>query len=201
MAERTTQAHGALLPSLIARALAQAGVAIDALEAIAVSIGPGSFTGLRVGVGVAKGMAFAGGLRVASVPTLEALAAVAEAPPGALVCAALDARKREVYAAEFEATGGTPRRRTADEVLSPQALAERLRDGTVLVGDAAEVYPEALGGRAGLRPFSTHHPRGGVVARLGAARLRGGEAADLATLEPVYVRLPEAERARRDGLR
>jgi hypothetical protein len=62
-----------------------------------------------------------------------------------------------------------------------------------VVGDAGEVYGDVLAPRATLRPFATHHPRGGVIARLGLARLAAGEAAALGTVEPVYVRAPDAE--------
>src|SRR5262249_61451594 len=89
------------------------GVAIDELEAVAVSIGPGSFTGLRIGLALAQGLAFAGGIGCVGVPTLEALAWSAEAAPGTSICAAIDARKQEVYAALFTATAAGPRGRAA----------------------------------------------------------------------------------------
>lgn len=192
--ERTTGSHAAGLPALIVRVLERAELSIADLDAVAVSIGPGSFTGLRVSLALAKGLVFAGGLRIAAVPTLDALAFAADAPAGTVVCAALDARKREVYAALFRAAdGGRPQRLTPDLALTPAALAERLPDGCVLVGDAAEVYPDVLGGRGIVRPFATHHPRGGLVARLGAERLGRGDVDDPGTLEPAYVRPPEAE--------
>ena len=191
--ECQSRAHVASLPLLVERVLAEAALRIDDVDAVAVSIGPGSFTGLRVGLGLAKGLAFAGGLALVAVPTLEALAWVAEAAPGETVWAALDARKREVYAAAFEMAPGGPRRRTPDLALGPDALAARLDAGCVLVGDATEAYGGVLGAPARVRPFATHHPRGGVIARLGWARLRAGEAADVGLLEPVYVRPPDAE--------
>jgi len=191
--ERTTGSHAAALPTLIARALARAELSIGDLDAVAVSIGPGSFTGLRVSLALAKGLVFAGGLALVAVPTLDALAHAADAPAGAVVCAALDARKREVYAALFRMTDdGQPERLSPDLALAPAALAERLPAGCVLVGDAAEVYPDALGG-CGIRAFATHHPRGGLVARLGAERLTRGSGDDPGSLEPAYVRPPEAE--------
>ncbi len=195
--ETASRSHVGSLPALVARVLAHAGLAMDDLEGLAVSIGPGSFTGLRIGLGFAKGLAFAGGLPVAAVPTLEALAEAAECAPGETVCAALDARKREVYAALFR-VGETGRveRMTADLALAADALAARLPAGTVLVGDAVEAYPEAFGSGAVRRPFATVHPRGGVVARLGAGLLAAGAAVALGPLEPVYVRAPEAELAR-----
>ena len=190
---RESRAHTASLPALVERVLGTAGVSIEDVEAVAVSIGPGSFTGLRIGLALGKGIAFAGELSLVGVPTLEALAWVAGAAPGETVCAALDARKGEVYAALFEATDGAPRRLTPDLALRPAALAERLVAPCVLVGDAGEVYGEILGTRATLRPFATHHPRGGMIARLGCERLAAGEPGNPGTLEPVYVRLPDAE--------
>jgi tRNA threonylcarbamoyladenosine biosynthesis protein TsaB len=189
-ARRESRSHAASLPALVDGVLAEAGVAIAALDGVAVSIGPGSFTGLRVGCALAKGIAYAGALPAVGVPTLEALAWVADAPAGRTVCVALDARKREVYAAFFRAAG-PPERLTPDAAWTPRALAERVGPEDVVVGDATDVYPELA--RGVVRPFATHHPRGGVVARLGWERLRDGRATPLGSLEPVYVRPPDAE--------
>jgi tRNA threonylcarbamoyladenosine biosynthesis protein TsaB len=189
-ARRESRSHAASLPALVDEVLGRANVAIAALDGIAVSIGPGSFTGLRVGCALAKGIAYAGALPLVGVPTLEALACVADAPPGRTVCVALDARKHEVYAAFFRA-GEPPERLTPDAAWTPGVLAARLAPDHVVVGDATDVYPELAAGE--VRPFATHHPRGGVVARLGLARLRRGEATPLGSLEPVYVRPPDAE--------
>jgi tRNA threonylcarbamoyladenosine biosynthesis protein TsaB len=188
-----SRSHTASLPALVDRVLTDAGVTIGDVEGLAVSIGPGSFTGLRIGLALAKGIAFAGGLPLVGVPTLEALAHVADASPGETICAALDARKREVYAALFVATEGAPRRVSTDVALAPEALAARLTPPCVLVGDAGEVYGDVLGARASLRPFATHHPRGGVIARLGAELIAAGEGANPGPLEPTYVRAPDAE--------
>jgi tRNA threonylcarbamoyladenosine biosynthesis protein TsaB len=195
--EPASRSHIASLPQLVERVLARAGLGIRDVEAVAVSIGPGSFTGLRIGLGLAKGIAFAGGLPMATVPTLEALAHVAGAAPGTTVCTALDARKREVYAALFRIDpAGVPERLGPDAALPPDALAARLPAGTVLVGDAGETYPDAFPANVVRLPFASHHPRGGVVARLGAQRLEAGESADLGSVEPAYIRASEAELAR-----
>jgi tRNA threonylcarbamoyladenosine biosynthesis protein TsaB len=190
---RETRSHTASLPGLVERVLRDAGLGVDDVEGLAVSIGPGSFTGLRISLALAKGLAFAGRLPLVGVQTLEALAHVAEAAPGETICVALDARKREVYAALFVAADGAPRRLTPDLALSPDALAVQLTPPCVLVGDAGEVYRDVLAPHATLRPFATHHPRGGIVARLGSARLAAGERANIGTLEPTYVRPPDAE--------
>lgn len=189
---RTDRSHVGALPGEVAAVLREAGVEWPALGAVAVSIGPGSFTGLRIAVAFAKGLAFASDLPLVAVPTLEALAQAAGAAPGARVCAAIDARKREVYAATFEVGLGGVRRVTPDAASSPAALAAGLGAGTIVVGDAPEVYPEAFAGLTVL-PFATHPPRGGVVALAGAARLARGEAASVAAFEPAYVRAPDAK--------
>jgi tRNA threonylcarbamoyladenosine biosynthesis protein TsaB len=196
-AEAVSRSHVTSLPGLVERVLARAGLGVRDVEGLAVSIGPGSFTGLRIGLGLAKGLAFAGNLPLAAVSTLEALAEAAGAAPGQTVCAALDARKREVYGALFRVDDdGSLRRVGPDVALAPEALAARLPAGAVLVGDASEAYPETLGPGLVVRPFATHHPRGGVVARLGARLLAAGEAVDVGTAEPLYVRPSEAELAR-----
>jgi tRNA threonylcarbamoyladenosine biosynthesis protein TsaB len=229
--EESGRAHGARLLDLIDRCLDDAGTSIDEVSCVAVSIGPGSFTGLRVGLATAKGLALAGAVDMVGVATLEALAVTAvydvastakQAPGGGLrppylVCACLDARKREVYAALFAVDppepDGFPRltRVSPDVALAPAELAEdlsrRLGEGAsvagtkqsslVLVGDGAERYPELilgrLEGRAAILPSSRVHPRGGVVARLGARQLEARGADDLASLVPRYVRASEAE--------
>jgi tRNA threonylcarbamoyladenosine biosynthesis protein TsaB len=195
---REAHSHADILPTLVERVLTDAGCTIEDLDGLAVSIGPGSFTGLRIGLAFAKGVAFAGRLPLVPVPTLEALAWVAGAAPGETVCAALDARKREVYAAFFRVeAAGRLARLTADAALSPAALGGRLEAGTILIGDAAEVYADVLGTHATVRSFASHHPSGGVVARLGTEQLLAGHATraetGLGALEPVYVRPPDAE--------
>jgi tRNA threonylcarbamoyladenosine biosynthesis protein TsaB len=129
------------------------------------------------------------------VPTLEALAWAAEPAPGDVVWAVLDARMREVYAASFERTATGLVRRTPDEALPPDALAPRIASSALVVGDAAGAYPVLASSGARILSFATHHPRGGIVARLGAAILDAGGGADVGTLEPSYVRASQAELA------
>jgi tRNA threonylcarbamoyladenosine biosynthesis protein TsaB len=195
LVEAPTPSHGGVLPGLVVRALEVAGVSWDDVGGLAVSIGPGSFTGLRIGLSLAKGIAYAGGLPVAAVPTLEALAWAAEPSPGDVVWAVLDARMREVYAASFERTATGLVRRTPDEALPPAALAPRIASSALVVGDAAGAYPVLASTGARILSFATHHPRGGIVARVGAAILDAGGGADVGTLEPSYVRASQAELA------
>jgi tRNA threonylcarbamoyladenosine biosynthesis protein TsaB len=188
-----------LLPALDALLRAE-GLSLPAVEAFAVSIGPGSFTGLRVGIATLKGLAFGSGRPVAAVPTLAALALPAldgRSP----VAAILDARRGEVYAAVFGPDGSLA---LADAVLSPAALAERLPDGTrLVVGEGAGPAAEALARIRGAARHVLGPPHGaaaaGAVGVLGARALARGEGRAAAAGAPRYGRRAAAE-ARRTGL-
>ncbi len=104
--ERTAASHAGTLPRLVDEVLAEAGERPERGDAVAVAIGPGSFTGLRIGLSFAKGLAFASGLAIVGVPTLDALA-LAAPPWTGVLCAALDARKQEIYAALYTRDDGT----------------------------------------------------------------------------------------------
>ena len=197
---RDSRTHVASVPRLVEQVLDEASLTIGAVEAIAVSIGPGSFTGLRIGLAFAQGLAYAGGLPVVGVSTLEALAAVAPAEPGELVWAALDARRHECWAACFRRTGAGLERLAPDAAMSAAALAERLGPETIVIGDAVERYGALLAGRGRALPFETFHPQGDVVARLGWERLARGERDELGRLEPVYLRPPDATVGRANPL-
>jgi tRNA threonylcarbamoyladenosine biosynthesis protein TsaB len=188
-----TPSHGRTLPALIEQALSRAAIVWRDVDGLAVSIGPGSFTGLRIGLSLAKGIAYAGDLPIAAVPTLEALAWAAEPNEGDEVWAILDARMKEVYAASFVRTATALVRRTEDEALTPDALAPRIPATAIIVGDAPTAYPVLAASGARVLSFATHHPRGAIVARLGAALLRSGQSADIGPLEPTYVRPSQAE--------
>ncbi|MBI4537223.1 MAG: tRNA (adenosine(37)-N6)-threonylcarbamoyltransferase complex dimerization subunit type 1 TsaB [candidate division NC10 bacterium] len=189
-----------VLPA-IERMLLDAGVTLAALDGLAVSIGPGSFTGLRIGLSTAKGLAYATGLPVAAVPTLEAMAWVL---PGARLplCPVLDARKQEVYAAIFRHGPDGLVRLMEDAALAPEALAARIQTATLFLGDALETYGELfrrlLGDRFQLPPLAQRGARAACVAELGRQRLLRGERESIADLVPRYLRASEAE-LRRQG--
>jgi tRNA threonylcarbamoyladenosine biosynthesis protein TsaB len=188
--------HAVSLVPLIEAVLRQAECPVDSLDGIAVSNGPGSFTGLRVGLSVAKGLACATGARLVAVPTLEALARTA-ADLGGAIGALLDARKGELYAACFESSARGWARLTPDALVTPEALLAMLPFPCVVLGDAVIAYGSWLADRLGARvtvlPFEAYGPRGGVVATMGAERFAAGLTADLAGLEPFYIRPSEAE--------
>jgi len=201
-ARRLPPGQGAetLLPAVL-ELLADHGVGLAALDAFAVSIGPGSFTGLRVGVATVKGLAFGAGSRVAAVPTLAALAATRADVP-ARVAAVLDARRGEVYAAAHD---GDPLHPPVwgPLVLRPEALAERLAPGWTVVGDGVPVVEPAVRDRLGAEVALVGPPQGiadaVAVGRLGARLLEAGRGVCAADLVPSYGRRAEAEERRLRG--
>jgi len=197
--------HARTLMPLVDAVLEQAGIGLGGIDLLAVSIGPGSFTGLRIGLAAAKGLALARRMPIVGVPTLEAYAQAAGERRGA-VCPVLDARKGEVYAAVFRWRGGELVGVRPATALAPERVARSLRPPCILVGDGVDAYTElwrgALGGAATLIPLDALPPSAAAVGRLGIARAGAGGPDDVARLEPQYCRLSEAESSggRRAGI-
>lgn len=185
--------HSERLLVAIDRLLADAGWEPRDLEGLAVAVGPGSFTGLRVGLSTVKGLALALSLPIAAVPTLDAMAATL--PFAALpVCPVLDARKGEVYASLYRWDGAAMRREWDYLALPPGELARRLVEPVILLGDAA---PSIEAPYARLAPATHRAPSPACVAVLGQARLKTGETVEPAVVGPIYLRPSEAELKRR----
>jgi tRNA threonylcarbamoyladenosine biosynthesis protein TsaB len=170
--------------------LADAGLARTQLDAIAVGRGPGAFTGVRLGVAIAQGIALALDRPVLPVSTLLALAS--RAPAGASrVLAAIDARMGEVYVGAYAREGGTWRALQAEAVGQPDAVALPDGEGWAGVGTGFDAVGGALQARLGGRLASLDAaalPHAADVARLGAAMLARGEAVAPERLEPAYLR-------------
>ncbi|MFM7270629.1 MAG: tRNA (adenosine(37)-N6)-threonylcarbamoyltransferase complex dimerization subunit type 1 TsaB [Actinomycetes bacterium] len=188
--------HAELLVPTIAEVLGAAGLVPADLDAVAVGIGPGLFTGLRVGVTTAMTMAHALGRPVVPVPTLEIIAAP-HAADGRVVAAVVDAKRREVFAATF--TSGPALLRITEDSVGPAgevaaALAALDRE-VLVVGDGAAAHPEAF---AGLSRVEVAGPdwaaaRPEVLVGLGAAALAAGDAVAADTVRPRYLRRSDAE--------
>ncbi|MGI9591816.1 MAG: tRNA (adenosine(37)-N6)-threonylcarbamoyltransferase complex dimerization subunit type 1 TsaB [Myxococcota bacterium] len=184
----------ALLPCIDAT-LARAGVQLAELDAYAVAVGPGSFTGLRVGVATVKGLAFGSEQPVAAVSTLAALAHGAPKGRGPAL-ALLDARRGEFYAAVFDVEGDEPRALPPPEgVYTPEQLVPHLPQKCVVVGDGVPLCGQALVRRVGpgLALGSAEDAGAERVGRLGQAQLRRGETTSAARLTPRYIRRAQAE--------
>jgi tRNA threonylcarbamoyladenosine biosynthesis protein TsaB len=208
-----SRTHGERLPGEIERALAQAGVSACDLELLAVASGPGAFTGLRIGLAAAQGLAMVLGTPVIGVSALDALAAAAslavEAPRQTRLVTWVDAGRGEVFGAVYEPAaprgGLAPEfrwRSLADPIAAPPAaiLAKLENAGfTIFIGDGAMTYRAAIeawsGGRSSiLAPPLSLAP---TIARLGARLAARGLAGPPHTLQPLYVRRPDAEVERR----
>jgi tRNA threonylcarbamoyladenosine biosynthesis protein TsaB len=185
--------HSERLLATIDRVLGDAGWTPQDLDGIAVAIGPGSFTGLRVAVSTVKGLALALSVPVAAVPTLDAMAAAVPFA-GLPVCTVIAARRNEVYACLYRWQDGGMRRQWDYLALTPAALAERLREPVILAGDGAAVI---VSPHAHSLPAPRRLPAPACVAVLGLERLRSGDVVKPADLAPLYVRPPEAELKRR----
>jgi tRNA threonylcarbamoyladenosine biosynthesis protein TsaB len=163
---------------------------------IVVSQGPGNFTGLRLGLSTAKGLALAVGCPVIAINTLDALAA--NFPFSALpVCPVIDAKKNELYAAFYHCRAAAGERLGDYLLLSPAALAARIQEPTLMTGPGLERYgsllQELLGDLAVLPPPEFCHVRAGVLARLGLEQFSGGMIPELDKLAPFYLRPADAE--------
>jgi len=207
VAERRAPAHRpgseTLLPAIDAL-LRRARCKVGAIEAFAVCAGPGSFTGLRVGIATVKGLAFGSGVPVAAVGTLAALALRAPRTRNPIV-AVLDARRDEVYAAGFARSGDALEPGDLPEGLyTAEDLVARLPGCCVLVGDGVAVCGERIRAALGPGVRLVPPPRGRARARdvglLGLRLLERGGGVDPADLVPRYVRRAEAE-VRRTGER
>ena len=185
--------HSERLMAAIDRVLTDARWTARELGGLAVAVGPGSFTGLRIAVSTVKGLGLALRLPIAAVPTLDAMAAAL--PWAALpVCPVLDARKGEVYASLYRWHGDAMRREWEYLALSPAALAERLTEPVIVAGDGAPVIRSP---HARLLPPPRRLPSPACVGLLGLERLRRGETVAAGALAPLYLRPSEAELKRR----
>ena len=190
------QTHSDRLLRSVSLLLDNVGMDLASVDAFAVSLGPGSFTGLRVGVATVKGLALASGRPVVGVSSLRTLAMQA---PFARhpVCALLDARKKEVYAGLYRWEEDFPVPLREETVLSPERLLETLEEEVLFAGSGAAAYRSLiirrLGARAHFTPWPLQSPRAGLAAALALADLRQGRTVPLAQLSPHYIRRSEAE--------
>lgn len=188
--------HSRRLLGAIDYLMQKAGVGWPDLDGIAVSLGPGSFTGLRIGMATAKGLAAATGKMLLGVPTLDGLAA--KCCSEKLICAILDARKQEVYTAFYRlGRNGLTERVSEMAVMPPEKLAAAITEPVVLVGDGAMVYydqfKQLLGEKVAFAPSPLNEPSAPSLGMLAGESFIAGDHLDLATAVPLYIRSSDAE--------
>lgn len=181
--------HSQSLLPMVQELLAESGVKLAEVDAIAFGAGPGSFTGVRTACGVAQGLAFGLGLPVLPLITLEAMAEACRAQSGATeVLAVLDARMNEVYWAQYRFDGVWSA--VIEPVLSkPEAVQPLPAEGLAACGNGFAVYPDAFAGK----PFAEHAdssivPHARELARIGAAAFAAGQGVPAAQAQPLYLR-------------
>lgn len=174
----------------------EVGVDWNEIKAIGISLGPGSFTGLRIGMATAKGLATAANVQLVGVSTLDSLAS--KCVSERLICSVLDARKKEVYAAFYRADAdGTVRRVGEIEALTPQELAVRIKEPVLMIGDGAVVYQsvfrKVLGSNLLIAPATLHAPSATSLGLLSGELFLDGQILDVDSTVPLYVRSSDAE--------
>lgn len=176
--------------------LKSAMMSLSDMDGFAVSLGPGSFTGLRIGLAAVKGLAYATGKPVAGVGTLDVLAD--NLPYCAhQVCPVLDARKKMVYAAIYSQPVGERMTVMEPSVMSPEELVVAIGTKTVFTGEGAKVYRELIAERLGemavFAPAIYGYPTGTAVALRGHVEIEAGRASDPFALLPLYIRKSDVE--------
>ena len=194
--------HSQTLMPVCAALLNNAHIDINEIDAFAAAAGPGSFTGLRIGISAVKGMALATGKPCYPVSTLEALACNLIGLDG-LVCAVMDARRSQVYHALFALTDGGLTRLCDDCAISIEELAAELAgysDKIWLCGDGAPLCWSRLSDKLPNIRLASPAFRYQKASGVAAAALRSGSAVTARQLTPRYLRLPQAERERKERL-
>jgi tRNA threonylcarbamoyladenosine biosynthesis protein TsaB len=197
LAEFTLQpeiTHSRRLLGSIATIMAGTGIGWKELDGVAVSQGPGSFTGLRIGMAAAQGIAMAADLPLVAVPTLDGLAAQV-VPSGLPLCCLLDARKQQVYAGFYHLVETGWQRAGAFLVLSPEDLVRRIGEPTLVVGPGLQACRSQLAAHPWARcvDAGNFHPRAATIGLCASQRLSGEGGGETGQPNLLYVRASEAE--------
>ena len=195
----TKNTHSEKLMPMVAQLLNDLQMNIQQVEAVAVTCGPGSFTGLRIGMATAKGIVQGGGKKLIAIPTLDTLAQNLNHYPG-IICPIMNAQKKQVYTAIYRSGKNGMERLSDYQAIEADKLAEQLLALNEIVwftGDGvdafAEVFQAKLGENCRLADGNTVLPRAGALAMLAAERAQNEQFDDLYQAELIYIRKSEAE--------
>jgi tRNA threonylcarbamoyladenosine biosynthesis protein TsaB len=182
--------HAEVLTLFIDELIAAAGITYTAIDAVAVSCGPGSYTGLRIGVSTAKGLCFALDKPLIAVETLQAMAAgvAADIAENMLLCPMIDARRMEVYTAVYNKAGDVIKP-TAAEIITAESFADLLAGSKVLFfGDGAEKCREVLGTNANASFLDEFSNSAAHLTKIAEQKLLALDFEDVAYFEPYYLK-------------
>jgi tRNA threonylcarbamoyladenosine biosynthesis protein TsaB len=189
--DESGETHSKHLMNMIKRAFEISGFKPSDMDGFAVTKGPGSFTGLRIGISCVKGLAAATGKPVAGISTLDALAA--QVPPTAyLICVMTDARKGEVYSSCYRHIGGIVKKESMEENFLPEKAIERIDEPCLFTGDGARAYRDIIetiiGGYAHFLPDAFNTVKASTVAFMGMKKMMDNDMEDAGMIVPFYIR-------------
>jgi tRNA threonylcarbamoyladenosine biosynthesis protein TsaB len=190
------QTHSRHLLTLIDAVIDKADLRISQLDGFAVSIGPGSFTGLRIGIASIKGLAFSLNKPVVGISSLNALAYQCKQKSN-LICPIIDARKQEVYFGFYRSENGKLTLAVPEQVAPLEEAVRDIREPCLFIGNGAALYREliasALGNLAHFVSTDHHTIQASAIARLSLPRFKRQDTDDVHLLVPHYIRRPDAE--------
>ena len=191
-----TRTHSIHLMTMINTVYNLAGLAVADMDGFAVTVGPGSFTGLRIGISTIKGLAWSLEKPVVGVSSLDALAWQCT-QSAYLICPLLDARKKEVYFCRYRFKDGELLKEKSEQVAAPDQALDDIHEPSLFIGNGALLYRDKISARlGGLAQFAsaTHHViRASSVAGLSISRFNGAKTDDITLLVPHYIRKSDAE--------
>ncbi len=189
---RSHMRHSSLLVPMIEKLLKKARIKLNAIDCFAISIGPGSFTGLRIGVVTVKGLSYVLNKPIVTVPTLDVIAENVKGFKG-IICPVLDARKNKVYACLYQSDGNSIKKISKYLLLPAAQLLEKTakHDKIIFLGDALDLI-DRVGGTGSVGPgrwerLERWHPKADVIARLGLEYFRKKKFTKAQDLEPMYL--------------
>jgi len=193
----TGETHSKTLMGLVGGVIQSANVLLSDIDAFAVTRGPGSFTGLRIGISVVKGFAAAGDKPVVGVSTLDALA-LPFCFSECLICPMLDAKRKEVYFARYRfVKNGGMHKEAEDNVMAPEKVISDIHEPCFFIGDGSVVYhdliSDTMGNLAVFAPPFANLIRASVVGYLGGEKIKTNDIYTAGSLEPLYLRQSDAE--------
>jgi tRNA threonylcarbamoyladenosine biosynthesis protein TsaB len=190
------ETHSKHLMEMIDSVLKISGFDLSAVDGFAVTKGPGSFTGLRIGISTVKGLAEASEKPIVGISSLEALAAQVPFSPN-IICPLIDARKGEVYFSRYRFINGQLKRQTDEQVTRPEKVFDDVEESCLFVGNGALLYKnmilEKLNSFASFAPMNHNTIHASTVAYLSMAKFKSENTDSIETFSPHYIRRSDAE--------